>query len=82
MPKFKFIVDIQYKSNIRDPRGETIARVLREESNIPISSIRIGKSIHGEIEANDRDEAKELVIKACEELLANPVTEEYKVEIE
>ncbi|ANQ54162.1 phosphoribosylformylglycinamidine synthase [Thermosipho affectus] len=82
MQKFKFIVDIQYKSNVRDPRGETIARVLREENNIPVDSIRIGKSIHGEIEAKDKEEAKRKVIEACERLLVNPVTEEYRVEIE
>lgn len=81
MQKFKFVVDIQYKSNVRDPRGETIARVLREESNIPIESIRIGKSIHGEVQAESKEQAEKLVIKACEELLVNPVTEEFKVEI-
>ncbi|ABR31087.1 phosphoribosylformylglycinamidine synthase [Thermosipho melanesiensis] len=82
MQKFKFVVDIQYKSNVRDPRGETIARVLREENDIPVESIRIGKSIHGEILANDKAEAERKVVEACEKLLVNPVTEEYEVKIE
>ncbi|ACM23506.1 MULTISPECIES: phosphoribosylformylglycinamidine synthase subunit PurS [Thermotoga] len=79
MPIFKFAVDVQYRSNIRDPRGETIERVLREEKNLPVKRLRLGKSIHLEVEAEDREKAYEIVKRACEELLVNPVVEEYEV---
>ncbi|PLV56265.1 phosphoribosylformylglycinamidine synthase subunit PurS [Thermotoga sp. SG1] len=79
MPIFKFAVDVQYRSNIRDPRGETIERVLREEKNLPVKRLRLGKSIHLEVEAEDREKAYEIVKKACDELLVNPVVEEYEV---
>jgi len=79
LPIFKFAVDVQYRSNVRDPRGETIERVLREEKNLPVTKLRLGKSIHLEVEAETREEAREVVRRACEELLVNPVVEEYEV---
>lgn len=41
--------------------------------------LRLGKSIHLEVEAEDREKAYEIVKRACEELLVNPVVEEYEV---
>ncbi|KAF2960224.1 MULTISPECIES: phosphoribosylformylglycinamidine synthase subunit PurS [unclassified Thermotoga] len=79
MPIFKFAIDVQYRSNVRDPRGETIERVLREEKGLPVKKLRLGKSIHLEVEAENKEKAYEIVKKACEELLVNPVVEEYEV---
>lgn len=79
MQKYTFVIDIQYKSNVRDPRGETIKRVLNEEYSIPVISLRLGKSIHLEVEAESEEQARQLVEKACSELLVNPVTETYEV---
>ena len=76
---YKFIVDIHYKGNVRDPRGETIRRVLRDEYNLSVSSLTIGKSIHIDIDADSPEEAQDIVRKACEDLLVNPVIEEYEV---
>jgi len=79
MQKYTFVIDIQYKSNVRDPRGETIKRVLNDEYSIPVTSLRLGKSIHLEIEAENEEVALELVKKACKELLVNTVTETFEV---
>ncbi len=79
MQSYRFAVDIQYKSHIRDPRGETIRRVLSEKENLPVKNLRVGKSIHLEVEANDEEEALRIVKQACEKLLVNPVVEEYEV---
>ncbi len=79
MQKYRFVVDVQYKSNVRDPRGEMIKRVLNDEYDIPVTSLRLGKSIHLEIEAENEGDAMKLVSKACEKLLVNTVTETYEV---
>lgn len=79
MPIYRFIIDIQYKSNVRDPRGETIKRVLNEEYKVPVTNLRLGKSIHLEIDSPTREEAIKEVEKACEKLLVNTVTETYEV---
>jgi len=41
MQKYRFVVDVQYKSNVRDPRGEMIKRVLNDEYDIPVTSLRL-----------------------------------------
>lgn len=79
MPKYQFMIDIQYKSNVRDPRGETIKRVLNEEYQIPVTLLRLGKSIRIEVEAESEDEALKMVHSACERILVNTVTETYEV---
>lgn len=76
---FRFMIDIQYKSHIRDPRGETIRRVLNEKEGLPVKSLRVGKSIHLEVEAESEEEALRIVEEACERLLVNPVVERYEV---
>ncbi|MGC8820567.1 MAG: phosphoribosylformylglycinamidine synthase subunit PurS [Fervidobacterium sp.] len=79
MPIYRFVIDIQYKSNVRDPRGETIKRVLNEEYSIPVKDIRLGKSIHVDVEAESKQEALQMVNRTCEKLLVNTVTETYEV---
>ncbi|MEN3043075.1 MAG: phosphoribosylformylglycinamidine synthase subunit PurS [Fervidobacterium sp.] len=79
MPIYRFMIDIQYKSHVRDPRGETIKRVLNEEYNIPVKNLRLGKSVHLEIDAETKEEALKQVEKACEKLLVNTVTETFEV---
>jgi len=76
---YKFIIDISYKGNVRDPRGETIKKVLNDEYHLPVMSLRLGKSVNIEVMASSYQEAEEIVKKACEELLVNPVVEEYEV---
>lgn len=76
---YRFAIDIQHKSHIRDPRGETIRRVLSEKEGLPVKSLRVGKSIHIEVEANNEEEAIKIVEEACKRLLVNPVVERYEV---
>ncbi|MFN4223627.1 MAG: phosphoribosylformylglycinamidine synthase subunit PurS [Fervidobacterium nodosum] len=79
MPIYQFVVDIQYKSHVRDPRGETIKRVLNEEYEIPVKNLRLGKSVHLEVEAETKEEALKLVERACEKLLVNTITETFEI---
>ena len=44
--------------------------------------MRVGKAIDVEVKAASRTEAETRVRQMCDKLLANPVTEDYQVEIE
>jgi phosphoribosylformylglycinamidine synthase PurS subunit len=44
--------------------------------------VRIGKAIEVELKASSRADAEQRVRRMCDKLLANPVTEDYLVEIE
>jgi phosphoribosylformylglycinamidine synthase len=44
--------------------------------------VRIGKYMELELDAKDRSEAEARVKAMCEKLLANPVVEDYRFELE
>ena len=47
-----------------------------------IKDLKIGKEIVFKISAESQAKAKSQVKKMCEQLLANPVIEDYKIEID
>ncbi len=68
---------IMPKKELLDPQGNTVKNNLHLLQIDSVIEVRIGKCIHMQLEANDRDEATHIVEKACSELLANPIIEEY-----
>ena len=46
------------------------------------AAVRIGKAIELEVRARSREEAEQAARRMCEKLLANPVTEDYSLEVE
>ncbi|MDH4140756.1 MAG: phosphoribosylformylglycinamidine synthase subunit PurS [Coriobacteriia bacterium] len=66
---------VTYKKGIFDPPGATAERALRNLGYEGVGSVRIGKFI--QLEA-DADEVA--VREMCDKLLANPVIEDYRIE--
>ena len=46
-----------------------------------IGNVRIGKHVQLEVEATSEVDAREMVEKACKELLANPIMESFSYSI-
>ncbi len=69
------------RGGILDPEGETIGRALRELGYGGVGAVRSGRLIRLELEAEDTDAARDEAERMCEELLANPVIEDYAVEV-
>jgi phosphoribosylformylglycinamidine synthase len=44
--------------------------------------VRVGRAIELEVAAPSRQEAEDRVRRMCDKLLANPVTEDYRLEVE
>ncbi len=74
-------VRITPRGGILDPEGETIARALDNLGYEGVHSVRAGRLIRLEIEAESEDAAKASVEKMCEELIANPIIEDYVVRV-
>ncbi len=72
----RYEIYVTYKKGIFDPPGATAERALRNLGYEGVESVRIGKFI--QVEA-DTDEAT--VREMCDKLLANPVIEDYRIEI-
>jgi len=74
-------VRITPRQGILDPEGETIARALENLGYEGVSSVRAGRLVRMEIESPSEGEARDRVEKMCEELIANPVIEDYEVRL-
>ncbi|MBN8690272.1 MAG: phosphoribosylformylglycinamidine synthase subunit PurS [Armatimonadetes bacterium] len=70
-------VHIMLKPSLLDSAGRTVADALNKLSFEEVNEVRIGKVI--ELKMDSVDEAR---IKAmCDQLLANPVIEDYRFEV-
>ncbi|MGH8935895.1 MAG: phosphoribosylformylglycinamidine synthase subunit PurS [Acidimicrobiia bacterium] len=74
-------VEVRLRGEIADPQGSVVARALRELGYDEVQSVRVGKSITLEVEADDPESAEARVREMCEQLLANPVMEDYRVRV-
>ena len=75
-------VRITPRGGILDPEGETIARALGNLGYEGVRSVRAGRLVRIEIDAASPDEARSSVRRMCEELIANPVIEDFEVRVE
>jgi phosphoribosylformylglycinamidine synthase subunit PurS len=67
---------IRLKGGILDPQGKAIERALPALGFEGVSEVRVGRLV--ELEAVDPERLGEL----CEKLLANPLIEDYELELE
>ena len=74
-------IKIMPLKELLDPQGKAVMGGLSSLGLKNIEDVRIGKHIQLSIEANNVDEAKNIAEEASQKLLANPVMEEYTIQI-
>ncbi len=74
-------VYITYKNGVLDPQGEAVKDALSSLGFQGVGDVRVGKYIEIEVEKSAPDEIRDEVEKMCQELLANPIIEDFRVEI-
>ena len=77
----KATVYVTLKPSILDPQGKTIAGALHALGYEAVRDVRQGKYFELDIDAASVDQARSLAREMADRLLANPVTESYRVEI-
>ncbi|MEM6681759.1 MAG: phosphoribosylformylglycinamidine synthase subunit PurS [Pseudomonadota bacterium] len=77
----KATVHVTLKPGVLDPQGRAIAGALGDLGFTGVQSARQGKFIELDIADQPADAAKAAVEDMCKKLLANPVIENYTVEI-
>lgn len=75
-------VYVTLKSGVLDPQGQAVGRTLGKLGYEGVKGVRIGKYVEIELEGDDPKLAEEQVTKMCDELIANTVMENFRVEIE
>lgn len=77
------LVRVLLKSGVLDPQGKAIADALHRLGYPQVSDVRAGKLFRIDVgDATDAKSALEAGRRMAETLLANPVIEQYEVDIE
>lgn len=74
---YKAEIDVMPHEALLDPQGKAVSNSMKNIGLDAIDNVRIGKHISLMINAKDESEAKELVQKACENMLVNKIMESY-----
>ena len=65
-----------------DPEGQTIGSALKNLGYEEVERVRAGRLVRLRLAADDAAGARERVTRMCEELIANPVIEDYDIRVE
>ena len=77
--KAKIIITL--KNGVLDPQGKAIEGALRGLGFEGVSDVRQGKEIELNLDESDEASARAKAEEMCKKLLANPVMENYAIEI-
>jgi phosphoribosylformylglycinamidine synthase PurS subunit len=72
---------VTLKNGVLDPQGEAVKKSLKILDFGQVNQVRIGKFIEVWLESRDQAAAIKELEEMIDKLLANPVIEDYRVEI-
>jgi phosphoribosylformylglycinamidine synthase len=75
-------VFVTLKPSVFDPQGRTIADALQSLGYQSVQDVRQGKYFELDLGSASADEARSLASEVADKLLANPVIESYRVEVD
>lgn len=75
-------VFVTLKPSVFDPQGTTVAEALHVLGFAGVTDVRQGKYFELDIDADSAEDARRLASDAADKLLANPVIESYRIEID
>ena len=82
MAAFLAKVYVSLKPTVNDPQGLTIAAGLQSLGFVGVSDVRAGKYIEVSLSAASAEDARAQADAMCDKLLANPVIESYRFDVE
>jgi phosphoribosylformylglycinamidine synthase PurS subunit len=79
---FRVHVRVMPRSGVLDPQGQAVEHALTALGFEEAGAVRVGRAIELDVEAGSRDEAEARARLMCDKLLANPVTEDYLLDVQ
>ncbi len=74
-------ITVTLKEGVLDPQGRAVMSALNQMDGESVNNVRIGKFIEIEVNEDDPQTAEDAIKNMCDKLLANPVTENYKIDL-
>tara|TARA_Y100001970_G_scaffold241802_1_gene305673 strand:- start:26056 stop:26310 length:255 start_codon:yes stop_codon:yes gene_type:complete len=81
MTEFIASIYIKLKKGVNDPQGLAVVSGLKQLGFEDVKSARVGKVIDITLEAESEAAANSSLNEMCEQLLANPVIEDFEITI-
>lgn len=78
---YKVKVFVTLRESVLDPQGKAVTHSLHSLNYREVADVRIGKYMELTLEKSERD-IHEVINEICTNLLANPVIEDYRYEVE
>jgi len=82
MKTFRAAIQIQLRKQILDVQGKTVEHALHSLGFTDVQDVHIGKYVELTVSAADQTNARAQVEDACRRLIANPIMEDFHVELQ
>lgn len=79
--KYQARIYVTLRPSVLDPAGVAVESGLKQLGYEGVEGVRIGKYVELSLMAESEDQAKAHLDQMCDQLLANPVIENYRFEI-
>jgi phosphoribosylformylglycinamidine synthase subunit PurS len=74
-------VRVRPRPGVLDPEGRAVQAALRDLGYEDLADVRTGKIFELDIATSDPARARALAREMCDKLLANPVIEQYEIDL-
>ncbi len=79
--RYQAQIYVTLRPSVLDPAGTAVLSGLKHMGYDNVEGVRIGKYVELTLEADDEAAAHAQLDRVCDELLANPVIENYRFEL-
>ncbi len=79
---YRVHVRVMPRAGLLDPQGQAVEHALSSLGFAEAAGVRVGRAIELQVAAPTRADAEARARQMCDRLLANPVTEDYLLQIE
>ncbi|MFW6200805.1 MAG: phosphoribosylformylglycinamidine synthase subunit PurS [Gemmatimonadota bacterium] len=81
MSRYRIEILVTPRPGLLDPEGNAIHHALQSLGYANVESVRVGKVIYLDVDADGESQAREEADTMCRKVLANPVTEDYEIQV-
>ena len=79
---YRVHIRVMPRAGLLDPQGQVVEHALEALGFTGAGAVRVGRAIEVAVQAASPADAEARARQMCDKLLANPVTEDYLVEVE
>ena len=79
--KYQAQIYVTLRPSVLDPAGTAVQSGLSHMGYTNVDQVRIGKYVEVTLSADDEATARQQLDRICDELLANPVIENYRFDL-